>query len=174
MILYSSIICFMPRNGSCNFRPRGSWRNTFRTLCSYTDIPALSLFLSQQREGELDSLLLATFCFVSWGKKLSPGMWLLLLELFSFALVQTPAHHHEPSATAQQGGPGMLDPSSGPKEKPSWTLNSTSFLCSQKVQILTNIFSLYPECTLLVKQFFSLSSHKFFSYWWGSTKTCPL
>lgn len=154
MILYSSVICFVPRNGSCNFKldpgeGGGSWRNTFRALCSHRYSSTLSLsVLSQQREGELNSLLLASFFFVSWGKKFFPGLWLLLLELFSFALVQTPGCNQEPHTTAQQGGPGMSNPSSGPREKPSRALKSTSLPCSKKVQILTVFWLAFFPCTL--------------------------
>lgn len=122
MIPYSPITCFMPRNGSCNFKlgpgQGGKAGEILSAICVHTQILLRSLsVLSQQREGEFNSLLLASFFSVSWGKGFFPGLH--LMELFSFALVQTPEHHWELHAAGWQGGPGMPHPGSGEAKQDS-------------------------------------------------------
>lgn len=67
VILHFPIVCFKPRNESCNFKLEpeeggGSRGNYFSSLCSDTDIPPLSLSVySQQRELHASLFVLASF-----------------------------------------------------------------------------------------------------------------
>lgn len=73
MVLYSPVVCFMPRNGSCHLKlGPGEAGQILLAVCVHTQIFFCSLLaLSQQREGESKSLLLAGCLFLAEARSFS-------------------------------------------------------------------------------------------------------